>query len=82
MLGRLHMTVDECLEAYEDLAGKVFGHPRRLHVRNSLWPKDKYNGKVLESVIEDIVKQREGSRSATFPQSNEDMCRTYAIPGS
>lgn len=76
MLGRLSMTVDECLEAYENLAGKVFGHPRLLHMRNCLWPKDKYNCRILESVIEEIVRQREGSGSATFPQSNETMCRT------
>lgn len=79
MLGRLSMTVDECLKAYKSLAGRVFGHPRLLHMRNSLWPKDKYNGKILESVIEDIVKQREGSSSAAFPQRNEDMCRTYVV---
>lgn len=79
MLGRLAMTVDECLEAYETLAGRVFGHPRLLHIKNSLWPKDKYDGKVLEGVIEDIVRQREGSSSTAFPQRNEDMCRTYVI---
>ena len=71
------MTVDECIEAYESLAGTVFGHPRRFHMRNCLWPKDKYNGRVLEEVIEEIVEQREGRKSAAFPQANEDMCRTY-----
>jgi len=73
------MTVDECLQAYETLAGRVFGHPRLLHIRNSLWPKDKYDDKVLESVIEEIVRQREGSTRAAFPQRNEDMCRTYVM---
>ena len=28
MLGRLVMIVDERLEAYENLAGRVFDHPR------------------------------------------------------
>ena len=34
MLGRLSMTVDECIQAYENLADKVFGHPRRCHIRS------------------------------------------------
>ena len=76
MIGRLSMTVDECLETYRDLAGEVFGHPRLLHFRNSLWPKDKYDSKNLESIIERVVEQREGSGSAIFPQRNENMCRT------
>ena len=78
MLGRLVMTVDECLEAYENLVDRVFGHPRILHIRNSLYPKDKYNEKMLEDVVRDIVRQRDprGSSNAAFPQYNEDMCRT------
>ncbi len=76
MLGRLSMTVDECLETYKNFAGEVFGHPRLLHIRNSLWPKDKYNGTNLENIIEKVVKQREGSRSASFLQKNENTCRT------
>ena len=78
MLGRLSMTVDECIEAYENLGDKVFGHPRRLHIKNVLYPKDKYNHKNLEDVIKDIIKQRDpqGRARASFQQPNEDMCRT------
>ena len=28
------MTVDECLEAYENLAGRVFGYLRIIHMRS------------------------------------------------
>lgn len=39
MLGRLSMTVDECIQAYENLADRVFGHPRHFHIRkvSTLW---------------------------------------------
>ena len=79
MLGRLQMTVDECLEAYENLADDVFGHPRRLHIRKPPWiPRNKYNHRRLEEAIKDIVKERSRSRhsSTEFRQPNEDMCRT------
>ena len=49
------MTVDECLEAYENLAGRVFGHPRIIHMRRGLIPIDKYNPKPLEDVIKEII---------------------------
>ena len=29
MLGRLNMTVNECLETYRKQLGNVFGHPQR-----------------------------------------------------
>ena len=52
MLGRLHMTVEECLEVYENLADHVFGHPRHLHIRRPPWiPRDKYDHSRLEEVI-------------------------------
>lgn len=79
MLGRLHMTIDECLEAYENLADHVFGHPRRLHIRKPPWiPRDKYDHRRLEKIIKDIVKERSpaGLNSTEFRQPNKDMCRT------
>ena len=79
MLGRLHMTVEECLEVYENLADHVFGHPRHLHIRRPPWiPRDKYDHSRLEEIIKEIVSQRSptGHNKTGFPQPNEDMCRT------
>ena len=79
MLGRLHMTVDECLEAYENLANYVFGHPRHWHIRRPPFvPRDKYDHKRLEKIFKEIVKERNpnGLNSTEFRQPNEDMCRT------
>lgn len=73
------MTIDECIEAYEDLADRVFGHPRNFHIRRPPWiPRDKYDHKLLEEVIKEIVRRRSPSSSAdmNFPQKNPDMCRT------
>ena len=79
MLGRLHMNVDECLEAYETLADHVFGQPRHLHIRAPPWiPRDKYDYRRLETVIKEIVRERSptGHSSTDFRQPNEHMCRT------
>ena len=73
------MTVDECLEAYQELADLVFGHPRRLHIRKPPFiPRDKYDHKRLEKAIKEIVKQRnpDGTGNTMFTQQNPEMCRT------
>ena len=77
MLGRLSMTVDECIKAYEDLADRVFGHPRQFHIRKPPFvPRDKYDHRLLEGIIKEIVKRRTGSVTTWFQQPNEDMCKT------
>ncbi len=79
MLGRLSMTVDECLDAYESLADEVFGHPRRLHVRKPPWiPRDKYDHTRLKKVIKWIVSQRnpDALGNTMFRQPRPEMCRT------
>ena len=75
MLGRLRMTVDECLDAYELLTDVVFASPRKLYKRIPLAKSgEKYDHRLLESELREIIKSKGlGSR---FPQSNENMCRT------
>ena len=81
MLGRLGMTVDECLGEYERLAHRVFKHPRVFQVRRPpplIFPRPKYNKKRLEGIIKEIVHKYDlsGLRNAKFPQRNGYACRT------
>lgn len=71
------MNVDDCISEYETLGKKAFGRPRTGHIRSLLWwPRDKYDHRNLEDVIEDVVRRRKPTKaaSATFP-ANEEMCR-------
>ena len=80
MLGRLSMSVDECLEAFEILSDRVFGNPRWFHFQNLGFGRSKYNPKILEEVIKEIIKQRDvknGQSSTKLQQPNEDMGRMY-----
>ena len=83
MLGRLSMTVEECLEAYEQLANTVFGHPRRFHIRKPPFipPRSKFDSERLKKVIKDIVKQRDphGHPTTSFEQPHWEMCRTIVV---
>ena len=84
MLGRLRMTVDECIADYERLGGEVFGHSRWFHLRSPLlFPRDKYNHKTLERVVQEVVKRR-SPKIPKFPGGqnfafDEARCRTVVI---
>lgn len=87
MLGRLRMNVDDCIRDYERLGDRVFGHGRWFHLRSfPPAPREKYNHKVLEHVVRDVVERRV-PYVATFPGGrnfgfDENRCRTYVTgPG-
>ncbi len=61
MLGRLRMTVEDCINEYEQLAGSVFGHANLFHQTflPTAWMKrPKYDTAVLESVIKGVTSRR------------------------
>jgi len=84
MLGRLAMSVDECIEAFESLSANIFGHPRWLHAKNTAYilPIWKHNPERLEYAIKKIVERYDhlGPFRGALKQPNEDMCRTYVRP--
>jgi hypothetical protein len=84
MLGRLRMTVDQCIDEYETLAGEVFGNPRKLHLRTCgpFVPREKYNHHALEKFVKSVTKKRvvpqdpnDIPRPLLF-DSPEDLCKT------
>ena len=55
MLGRLGMTVDECIGAYRKMAERAFTPKRTGFVPAS--PSGSFSAKALEAAIRDIVKE-------------------------
>lgn len=80
MLGRLRMSIDDCIDEYETLGPKVFAHPRWFHLKSPLfWPRDKYDHRSLEKAIREVIDRRSsfvygGDKSFA---SDENRCRTY-----
>lgn len=80
MLGRLRMNIDDCITEYENIGSELFGKPRWFHIRSPLFfPREKYNHKVLENIIQTIVNERV-PKIADFPggktfASDENRCR-------
>ena len=80
MLGRLRMSIDDCISEYEKLGAEVFGHSRWFHLRSPLWlPREQYNCRDLERIIQRVVDENV-PRIGGFPggknfQSDENRCR-------
>ena len=59
MLGKMEMTVDECITQYEELSRVIFG---RKHIRgritHGLAPA-RYSGKPLQNCIQGLLRDRQ-----------------------
>lgn len=82
MLGRLRMSIDDCIADYESLGLKVFAHSRWFHLQSLLfWPRDKYDHRTLENAIKEVINRRApyvAGGDKNFA-SDESRCRTYGI---
>ncbi|KAH3957851.1 hypothetical protein HBI62_038030 [Parastagonospora nodorum] len=78
MLGRLRMSVDQCVRNYPDMVTKIFDK-KRLQIKG--WPKAKYSATGLETTIKEIVRTRNGKdkdRYVNF-KSPDDLCKTFVV---
>ncbi|EMD96381.1 hypothetical protein COCC4DRAFT_155187 [Bipolaris maydis ATCC 48331] len=78
MLGRLEMSVDECIDAYSELAADVFGeklHRLPVTIRGAVQPR--FDSARLESAIRKVVAKGGASETALFNDGTERGCRTF-----
>jgi hypothetical protein len=76
MLGRLKMSIDECLAKYKRFMNTVF--PPNIWKKTNLLAKGAmYDASALEGVIESLVKEKLGSENALLmdEQSEKDSCK-------
>ena len=71
MLGKMGMTVDECIGQYEDLSKIVFG---KKHIRGRLThglAPARYSGKCLEKCIRGLLRDRELDENLPMKHDND-----------
>lgn len=76
MLGRLEMDVDECIEAYGELAEAVFGE--KASALPFTWKgkvKARFDSTTLEKAVQKVV-QRSASNTELFNDGTERGCKT------
>jgi hypothetical protein len=70
MLGRLQMSIDECIAEYKDVMGKVF--PAGAWKKTRFLAKGEfYSEKPLEDAIQALVKRKLKDSTAMLLESDE-----------
>lgn len=69
MLGRLRMSVNECIAAYLTMSEKVFGQPENFTKR------EKFDPQALEESIKAVVEQETGNPDT--PLQDPTGCKTF-----
>jgi hypothetical protein len=77
MLGRLEMSVDECITEYSDLAAAVFGEKlSRIPFNRKGKVKPRYVSARLESAVNKVLTQSGASETDLLADGTERGCRT------
>ncbi|KAL0258036.1 hypothetical protein SLS55_007207 [Diplodia seriata] len=87
MLGRLRMSVDECLDAYRKFMSDVFDHGLLVKAKNYTVEKGLYSAKTLEKIIRDLIRERLGTDDAILNDENDSVlgevhfhrCRVFVM---
>ncbi|KAA8909949.1 acyl transferase/acyl hydrolase/lysophospholipase [Sphaerosporella brunnea] len=74
LLGRLCLSIDECIDLYENLGGEIFGKAKSLHTGTM------FSSSKLEETIRRIVDERTGVGSALLQQySGGQLCPVFVV---
>lgn len=80
MLGRLQMTVDECIAAYASLSNKVFEkkhHRFTLGLTVGLKAQGRFSSTELEKVVKEIIRGRGLDQETLLKDSPDARCKVY-----
>ena len=72
MLGRLRMSLDECIAEYADLSEKVFSEKKLI-------PKEMFKASNLEAAVKSVIKKKLGDDLQDAPLQDpleEECCKT------
>ncbi|KAE8354187.1 phospholipase [Aspergillus coremiiformis] len=77
MLGRLEMSVDECIDTYIKLMSSIFKKKRRWPV--NLWGniRSRFDATKLESAIKDVMESHGANETDLFDDGGERGCRVF-----
>jgi patatin-like phospholipase/acyl hydrolase len=76
MLGRLRMTVDDCIDAYTSLSDKVFEKKsHRVTVKGKL--QGRFDMVELEGTVKQILVDRSFDKDALLKDSPDAPCKVY-----
>lgn len=82
MLGRLHMTIDDCILMYEQVGREVFGnkpHGGQLRmVLKGIRSSPFYDITRLQEEVKKVLVSKEIPSDTAFLEPNTPLCKVYA----
>jgi patatin-like phospholipase/acyl hydrolase len=78
MLGRLHMTVDECIDVYEQLGKRVFGRPvggQLGRILKGMTSSPFYDIADMQECIRSIMKAKGLAADEPFIEKGSPRCK-------
>jgi len=79
MLGRLRMSIDECLHEYKQLAPNIFARRKRqrrfLKLPTAVLGKSWFEGKNLQEAIGDLLKRRNFNAELPLKEADDPSCK-------
>ena len=74
MLGRLKMSVDECIDAYLSLSDRVFQKKRhRVTIKGSI--QGRFDSEELEQAVKEVVTAQGLQEDALLKDASDDACK-------
>jgi hypothetical protein len=77
MLGRLRMSVDECILAYIQLSSKVFQKKHASPIKISGKVRARYSRKELQRAIEEIVLANNLDKDSLLKDTSPRVCKVF-----
>lgn len=81
MLGRLRMSVDECIAQYRELSTNVF---TKLHHRLDVTghTRGRFDHEALEKAIKEILRSRNLNEEELLKETDKNACKTFVCATS
>jgi hypothetical protein len=74
MLGRLKMTIDDCIDAYLSLSDRVFQKERhRVTVKGNI--QGRFDSEELARAVKEVVKAQKLKEDALLKDDSVDACK-------
>ena len=76
MLGRLEMTIDECIDAYLHLSDEIFQKKaHRVTIHGKI--QGRFDSKKLEEVIKEVIRKGKLPENTLLKSEGEGLCKVY-----
>ena len=80
MLGRLRMSVDECIEAYIKLSKEIFDDKKSFLEVRRLGGSAQYAASAMEEKMKDIIRSKTGDEDTKMGDPlRKECCKTFVV---